>query len=131
MNHDAEVHEFLLRHLQSIQDSDVQTYRATSAEDLTVYEWWLTPHRIEGLPFHEFMINADARRSTVSASEGRVEKQSFSTRFDLSNLKIQRYGDFAIASYTFLASTSLPEGEEVAAHNESRVLLLQLCLLFD
>jgi ketosteroid isomerase-like protein len=123
MNHDAEVHEFLLRHLQSIQDSDVQTYRATSAEDLTVYEWWVTPHRIEGLPFHEFMINADARRSTVSASEGRVEKQSFSTRFDLSNLHIQRYGDSAIASYTFLASTSLPEGEDVAAHNESRVMV--------
>lgn len=51
MIRDAEVHEFLLRHLQAIQDNDVQTYRATSAEDLTVYEWWVTPHRIDGLPF--------------------------------------------------------------------------------
>jgi ketosteroid isomerase-like protein len=120
---DAEVYEFLLRHLQAIQDNDVQTYRATSAEDLTVYEWWVTPHRIEGLPFHEFMINADARRNTVFGSEGQKENQSLSTRFDLSNLRIQRYGDFAIASYTFLLSTSRPDGEQVVAHNESRVLI--------
>jgi ketosteroid isomerase-like protein len=123
MIRDAEVHEFLLRHLQAIQDNDVQTYRATSAEDLTVYEWWVTPHRIDGLPFHEFMINADAQRSTVFGSEGQKEKQSLPTRFDLSNLHIQRYGDFAIASYTLLISTSLPDGEQVVAHNESRVMV--------
>ena len=120
---DAEVYEFLLRHLQAIQDNDVQTYRATSAEDLTVYEWWVTPNRIDGLPFHEFMINSDAQRSTVFGSEGQKEKQSFPSRFDLSNLRIQRYGDFAIASYTFLLSTSRPDGEQVVAHNESRVLI--------
>jgi len=123
MIHDSEVHEFLLRHLQAIQDNDGQTYRATSAQDLTVYEWWVTPHRIEGLPFHEFMINADAQRGTVFGSEGQKENQSLSTRFDLSNLHIQRYGDSAIASYTLLASTSMPEGEEVVAHNESRVMV--------
>jgi ketosteroid isomerase-like protein len=120
---DAEVYEFLLRHLQAIQDNDVQTYRATSAEDLTVYEWWVTPHRIDGLPFHEFMINSDAQRGTIFGSEGQKEKQSFPSRFDLSNLRIQRYGDFAIASYTFLLSTSRPDGEQVVAHNESRVLI--------
>ena len=123
MNHDAEVHEFLLRHLQSIQESDVQTYRATSAEDLTVYEWWLTPHRIDGLPFHEFMINSDAQRCTNFHTEGEKEKPSLPSRFDLSNLLIQRYGDCAIASYTFLISTSSPEGEKVEDHNESRVLV--------
>lgn len=123
MIHDTEVHEFLLRHLQAIQDNDVQTYRATSAEDLTMYEWWVTPNRIDGLPFHEFMINSDAQRNTVFGSEGRKENQSFPSRFDLSNLHIQRYGDFAIASYTFLLSTSRPEGEQVVAHNESRVMV--------
>ena len=123
MIHDTEVHEFLLRHLQAIQDNDVQTYRTTSAQDLTVYEWWVTPHRIDGLPFHEFMNNSDAQRGTIFGSEGQKEKQSFPSRFDLSNLRIQRYGDFAIASYTFLLSTSRPDGEQVVAHNESRVLI--------
>ncbi|HNJ15449.1 MAG TPA: nuclear transport factor 2 family protein, partial [Anaerolineales bacterium] len=45
------------------------------------------------------------------------------SRFDLANLHIQRYGDTAIASYTLLISTALPEGVKVAAHNESRVMV--------
>ena len=46
-----EIIAFLKVHLQSIQDNDVQTYNETTAEDLTLYEWWVTPHRIDGLPF--------------------------------------------------------------------------------
>jgi hypothetical protein len=42
---------------------------------------------------------------------------------DLANLHIQRYGDTAIASYTMLISTALPEGVRVASHNESRVIV--------
>ena len=119
---DVEVHEFLLKHLQAIQANDLQAYRATSAEDLAVYEWWVTPHRIDGLPFHEFMITSDALRSTLNTGN-QLEKQIIPPRFDLSNLRIQRYGDAAIASYTLLVSTSLPDGEHVVAHNESRVMV--------
>jgi len=36
---EKEVLEFLLRHLQAIQENDIATYRATTAEDLTLYEW--------------------------------------------------------------------------------------------
>jgi ketosteroid isomerase-like protein len=45
------------------------------------------------------------------------------TRFDLANVHIQRYGEAAVASYTLLISTALPEGVRVAAHNESRVMV--------
>ena len=45
------------------------------------------------------------------------------TRFDLSNLHIQRYGDTAIASYTLLISTASADGVKVASHNESRVMV--------
>lgn len=119
---DQEVLDFLLRHLKAIQENDIATYRATTSEDLTLYEWWVTPHRIEGLPFHEFMMQANAERGTVFGAEGEDYTQ---TRFDLANLRIQRYGDTAIASYTLLISTAMRDGVRVAAHNESRVMLKQ------
>ena len=115
-----EIIAFLKVHLQSIQDNDVQTYNETTAEELTLYEWWVTPHRIDGLPFHEFMMSSNAERGAVFGSEGKAKSP---TRFDLSNLLIQNYGDTAIASYTLLISTASAEGVKVASHNESRAMV--------
>jgi hypothetical protein len=117
-----EVIAFLKAHLQSIQDNDMQMYNDTTGQDLTLYEWWVTPHRIDGLPFHEFMMTSNAERGAVFGSEGQAKSP---TRFDLSNLHIQNYGDTAIASYTLLISTASPDGVKVAAHNESRVIVRQ------
>lgn len=115
-----EIIAFLNVHLQSIQDNDIQTYRETTAEDLTLYEWWVTPQRIDGLPFHEFMMTANAARGAVFGAEGKAKSP---TRFDLANLHIQNYGETAIASYTLLISSASPEGVNVASHNESRVMV--------
>ena len=115
-----EIIAFLKVHLHSIQENDIQTYQETTDQDLTLYEWWITPHRIDGLPFHEFMMTANAERGAVFGAEGQAKSP---TRFDLSNLHIQNYGNTAIASYTLLISTASPEGVRVASHNESRVLV--------
>ena len=115
-----EVIKFLKKHLQSIQENDTRTYNETTSKDLTLYEWWVTPHRIDGLLFHEFMMISNAERGTVFGAE---EKGKSSTRFDLSNLHIQNYGETAIASYTLLISTATPEGVKVTSHNESRVIV--------
>src|SRR5689334_9681425 len=117
---DDEIITFLKAHLQSIQDNDTQTYKETSAEDLTLYEWWITPHRIDGLPFHEFMMNSNAERGSVFGAEGKGKSKA---RFDLANLLIQDYGHSAIASYTLMISTASEEGVKVASHNESRVMI--------
>jgi hypothetical protein len=119
---DQEIYDFLMRHLKSVQENDISAYHETTASDLTLYEWWITPNRIDGLPFHEFMMTANAQSGTVFGSE---VKQKAETRFDLSNLSIQRYGDAAIASYTLLTSTALPDGVQVVSHNESRVMVKQ------
>jgi ketosteroid isomerase-like protein len=66
------------------------------------------------------MMSSNAERGTVFGSEGQAKSP---TRFDLSNLHIQNYGDTAIASYTLLISTASPEGVKVASHNESRVIV--------
>jgi len=115
---DKEIHEFLLKHLQGIIQNDIASYHETTSEDLTLYEWWVTPHRLDGLPFHEFMMTSNAERGAVFGAE-----ETGKTRFDLSNLHIQRYGDTAIASYTLLISTSSKDGVKVASHNESRVIV--------
>jgi Calcium/calmodulin dependent protein kinase II association domain len=118
MPHDPEIHAFLLRHLEGILSNDLESYHATTSDDLTLYEWWVTPHRLDGLPFHDFMMAENARRGTVfgAGGEGR-------SRFDLANLHIQRYGDTAIASYTLLISTGTDQGVQVNAHHESRVIV--------
>ena len=122
MSAEYEVRAFLFKHLQSVHDNNLQVYAETTAEDLTLYEWWVTPNRIDGLPFHEFMMQSNAARGTVFGAD---VKQKAETRFDLANLTIQRYGSAAIASYTLLVSTALPDGVQVTSHNESRVMVQQ------
>ena len=119
---DQEIYDALLENLKAVQQNDIAAYRNTSAEELTLYEWWITPHRIDGLPFHEFMMESNASRGTVFGSGA---KQRAESRFDLSNLSIQRYGHVGIACYTLLVSTALPDGLHVVSHNESRVMVKQ------
>ena len=119
---DEEIRAFLMKHLLSVQENDTAAYRETTAEDVTLYEWWVTPQRIEGLPFHEFMMRSNAARGTVFGAEADRPAES---RLDVANLHIQRYGETAIASYTLLVSTALPGGVDVKAHNESRVMVRQ------
>jgi len=124
MPHHPEIQEFLINHIQSILDNNRSAYHASTAEDLTLYEWWVTPHRIDGLPFHDFMMESAAAGGTVFGAEARSDdSHTPATRFDLANLHIQRYGDTAIASYTLLLSTNLASGVQVVAHNESRVMV--------
>ena len=125
MQPDPEILEFLLQHLRSVQENNLDAYHATTHSDLTLYEWWITPNRIDGVPFHDFMMAENARRGTVFGSEVPAGQggEATRTRFDLANLKIQRYGDTAIASYTLLNSSATAQSVRVAAHNETRVIV--------
>ncbi|OGN75689.1 MAG: hypothetical protein A2X25_02665 [Chloroflexi bacterium GWB2_49_20] len=121
---DPEIMEFLHKHMQAIRENDLEAYCSTVSEDLSLYEWWITPHRLDGVPFHEFMMSANARRGVVFGEpEGSEGKPATETRFDYANLHIQRYGDTAIASYTLLISSASPQGVSVSSHNESRVMV--------
>lgn len=106
-----EIWEVLQRHLNSIFNGDVKTYEDSTSEDLALYEWWVTPHRQDGLDFHRFMIEHRW------AGEGDY-------RFDLLEPRLQLYGETAIVSYTLMVSRARPEGGvEHRTHNESRVLI--------
>ena len=123
MSAEAEIEPFLRRHLDSVFANDVTDYQATTAEELTLYEWFVTPHRVDGLPFHDFqMSEAAGRGGTFNDAGGSAVRY----RYDLANLKVQHYGDCAIACYTVLQSRGDEAGVTVTSHNESRVLVKQL-----
>jgi hypothetical protein len=124
------VREFLEKHLQGIFDYDLALYAATTVADLGLYEWYITPHRIDGIPFHDFLMTEAARAGAVPLTgEGLLHStvppsgQPARVRFDLANYREQQYGETAIASYTILLSTSSGAGVTVRSYNESRVMV--------
>lgn len=110
---EQEVWDFLHRHLQSVFSEDSETYADTTSEELSLYEWFVTPNRQDGLDFHLFMIdNAWLGTNT-------------NFRYDLWEPRLQLYGDTAVVSYTFMLSIASEEGIQHHQHNESRVLVRQ------
>jgi ketosteroid isomerase-like protein len=108
---EREIWQFLHRHLRSIFTQDVETYKATTSEDLSLYEWFVTPHRQDGLDFHFFMIE-HSWAGTVS-----------DFRYDLLEPRLQLYGDTAIVTYTFMLTIAKDGAISHRQHNESRVLI--------
>lgn len=125
----SEIREFLERHLQAIIDGDSETYHATTVPELTLYEWYVTPHRIEGLPFHDFMMEESRREDSAAfALDPKPDREhqlaaDRRLRFDLANYREQRYSEAAICSYTMLISKASAAGVEVLSYNESRILV--------
>lgn len=103
--------DFLDRHLTSIFTRDIDTYRATTGRDLGLYEWFVSPHRQDGLDFHFFMIEHGWAGTETNY------------RYDLLEPRLQLYGDTAVVSYTFMLSVASAEGISHRTHNESRVLV--------
>jgi ketosteroid isomerase-like protein len=99
------------RHLESIFTRDVDTYLATTSDDLGLYEWMVTPHRQDGLPFHIFMIENAWAGTDVKF------------RYDLWEPRLQLFGDTAVVSYTFMLSRAENGGITHQSHNETRVLV--------
>ncbi len=124
----SEIRDFLQRHIQGIFDNDIEAYHATTVPELTLYEWYVTPHRIEGLAFHDFVMRESAREDSVGMAldpqgEGGTAEDKARLRFDLANYREQRYGDTAVCSYTLLISKGTRDGVRVLSYNESRVLV--------
>lgn len=125
----SEIREFLEKHLQGVFNYDLEHYRATVSEDLGLYEWYIVPQRIDGVPFHEFLMTEAQRAGAVPMGGDALRNtaqrpaEAPHVRFDLANYREQRYGDTAICSYTLLTSTGTGTGISVKSYNESRVIV--------
>jgi hypothetical protein len=124
----SDIRTFLEEHLEAIFDADVDGYHRTTVEDLTLYEWHVTPHRIEGLPFHDFMMAEAARDDSAGIAldpspDSPHDGDKQRVRHDLANYREQIYGDTAVCSYTMLISRGTRSGVRVVSYNESRVMV--------
>ena len=102
----------LHRNLQSIWDGDVDTYRATTSEDVTFFEWYISPQRIDGLDFH--LRELAVHRTVIGEGSQRVEHEVLQPH-------VQLYGDTAVVTYTLLIRAIGPGGVQHKSHNETRV----------
>jgi len=104
--------DVLNRNLQSIWDGDVGSYRETTSEDLSFFEWYISPQRIDGLDFHlrELLVHKDV----MSGGGSKVEHEVLQPR-------IQDFGDTVIVTYTLLIRAVNESGVQHESHNETRV----------
>ena len=124
-----EIRPVLEQHLSAIFANDVDAYHASTVPELTLYEWHVTPHRIDGRPFHDFMMAEASRDDTagLALDPHPLEDPGVNPRvhFELANYHEQVYDDAAICSYTLLISRGTASGVRVLSYNESRVLIKQ------
>jgi ketosteroid isomerase-like protein len=104
-------------HLKSIWTGDLETYRATTAEDVTFFEWYISTQRIDGLDFHLRETAANFRAAQDCRSAG----QRYEIEHEVLQPKIQVYGDVAIITFTLLMRYTTAEGVRHTEHNETRV----------
>ena len=113
MTDQDEVLEITRQMLDAMYTADPEVHRRHSAEDMSSFEWYIAPYRIDGLEFHLDLIKA--------GGNGRP------TRLDMLTPRVQVYGDTAIVNYTLLKTEVIaPEaGAEFSRMNETRVFVRQ------
>ncbi|MCO6452315.1 MAG: nuclear transport factor 2 family protein [Caldilineales bacterium] len=115
---EIELLELLDRHLQSIWQGDAEAYKRTTAEDVSFFEWYISPQRIDGIDFHfrEIRVHAAVLAGAVN-DEATIEHEILQPR-------VQIYGDTAIVTYTLMLRSSRrgnAGGVSHKSHNETRV----------
>ncbi len=104
-------------HLKSIWAGDLETYRATTAQDVTFFEWYISTQRIDGLDFHLRETAAEYR----AAEDRRAGGQRYEKEHEVLQPKVQLFGDIAIITYTLLMRYTTSDGVRHTEHNETRV----------
>ena len=107
---EAEILAITEQMLQAMYTSDPAVHRKHCAEDMTSFEWYIAPYRIDGAEFHLRLIESGGNGT--------------SARLDMLTPRVQVYGDTAIICYTLL-KTAQAEGEAPAFStiNETRVFV--------
>ena len=116
MADEAEILALLDRHLRCIWEGDLQTYTATTAPDVTFFEWYISTQRIDGLDFHLREMAATHRTAELRRQSGGL----YQVEHEVLAPRVQVYGDVAIATYTLLMRYTTGQGVRHTEHNETR-----------
>jgi ketosteroid isomerase-like protein len=117
MSDTIEILAVLDRHLRSIWAGDLETYAATTAPDVTFFEWYISTQRIDGLDFHLRETAANFRLAEARRQAG----ERYEIEHEVLAPAVQIYGDVAIVTYTLLMRYVTIEGVQHTEHNETRV----------
>ncbi len=104
--------DFLNRHLNAIYSGDFEYYKNSCSEDLSLYEWFVSKHRIDGVDFHRFMM------------ENNWADSHSGFNITLSNKRAQIYDNVAVLTYTLILSAKKDDSIFHRAVNETRVVAL-------
>ncbi len=107
---EEEVLEITRQMLDAMYTANPEVHERHSAEDMSSYEWYIAPQRIDGLQFHLELIQGGGNGEP--------------SRVDLLTPRVQVYGDTAIVSYTLLKTTlSEAAPPQFSTMNETRVFV--------
>ena len=105
---EKEVLEITRQMLDAMYTANSDVHRQHSAEDMSSYEWYIAPQRIDGLEFHLRLIEGGGNAS----------------RLDMLTPRVQVYGDTAIVNYTLLKTTLAENAPpQFSSMNETRVFV--------
>ena len=107
--------EVLERNLRSIWDGDVDAYRETTSENLSFFEWYISPQRIDGLDFHlrELRVHKDVMSGD--------QREGSKIEHEILQPRVQDFGATVIVTYTLLIRAVNESGVAHKSHNETRV----------
>ena len=109
---EAEILKITKQMLHAMYTSDPEVHRVHSCDDMSAFEWYIAPYRVDGLEFHLELIQGGGNGSP--------------TRLDMLTPRVQVYGDTAIVCYTLLKTTLTETAPpEFARINETRVFVKQ------
>ena len=108
--------DLLDRSFQAIWDGDPDAYAALTAEDVSFFEWYISPVRIDGLDFHlrEILVHRAAWAGVENLAGLKIEHEILQPR-------IQVYGATAILTYTLFVRVLQGGRVQHLSHNETRV----------
>jgi hypothetical protein len=96
--------------LQAMYTADPDVHRKHCAEDMSSFEWYIAPYRIDGLDFHLRLIEGGGNGEP--------------SRLDMLTPRVQVYGDTVIVNYTLLKTTLTETAPpQFSTVNETRVFV--------
>ncbi len=107
---EAEVLEITRQMLDAMYTADPEVHRRHCAEDMSSFEWYIAPYRIDGVDFHLRLIEAGGNGTTA--------------QWDMLTPRVQLYGDTAIVNYTLLKTEAAAgQAARFSTINETRVFV--------
>lgn len=109
---EKELLDTLHKVLKASIEGDKETYEKYTVDDLSSYEWYIAPYRIDNVNFHLNLLEEYSKVSTQAKK-----------RFDILSPRIQIYNQVAIITFTLLITKIVNRLASYDSTNETRIFV--------